>query len=136
MAQKSYMPKFNLVKKAPEAAFLGCKICLPDDAQTLAAEIAADQKLEPDDVRVIYNVENGIKFVSVFQRKIKEINCHQNACWIIDAKDCLRDKIEFDLIGATEANIADLNLEAYADFSRSSEPKPRRKFRLIQQTGD
>ena len=130
-------PKFK-VKKVPGNAFLGCRICLPDDARELTVEIAAEFKREPEDVIVGYTDENGIRYVSVSLREIQEINCYKNACWIVDARDCLRDKKEFDLIGATESEINKFDSEAekHTDFSRSSESKQRRKFRLIQQTGD
>lgn len=128
-------PKFKLVRKDPEAAFLGCKICLPD-AQALTIEIAAEFRREPDDVLVSYANENGMRYVLVSLREVREINCYQGACWIVDARDCLREKIEYDLIGATEDNIADLKLEDYDDVFRWSGPKQRRKFRLIQQTGN
>jgi hypothetical protein len=130
-------PKFK-VKKVPGNAFLGCRICLPDDARELTVEIAAEFKREPEDVIVSYTDENGIRYVLVSLREKQEINCRQGVHWIFYARECLNEKREFDLIGATETEINKFDSEAkkYADFSRSSESKQRHKFRLIQQTGD
>ncbi len=123
-------PRFkSIINKAPEIAFLNCKESLPDEA-TLAAEIAAEQKLEPDDVKVIYeDDETNVRRVPVFQRIFQEINC-RNKFWIIEARKCLVERTEFDLLGATEANLTDLEIEGYTDTFHWSGQQQRRKFRL------
>ena len=129
-------PIFERKLMVTEDAFLERekRVCLPEE-QTLAIEFATKRKLPPEDVIVSYPVVNEIKYVKVLLRKKKDINCHQRH-WIVDARDCLREKKEFDLISATEANIADLKLEAYANVFLWSQLKERHKFRLIQQKGD
>jgi hypothetical protein len=126
-------PKFKLAEMLTEPDFLARENieCLPDDPRALADKFAAKKKISQDDVRVRYT-----KCVLFFLRDIREIYCRKDACWIVDARDCLKQKMEFDLIGATEANVADLKLETYADSFRWSELKGRHTFRLIQQTGD
>jgi hypothetical protein len=116
--------KFRFYSKEPNT----CREELPEDAQTLAPEIAARLKCEPDDVRVKYVVENEEKYISISRREIKDINCNQNPCWIVEARECLRGKEEFDLIGATEDNVAKLKLEAYSDVFRWSWANQRYKF--------
>jgi hypothetical protein len=130
-------PKFALIAQGTEDDFLGCKVCLPDDEQIFALEIAAERKLEPDDVRVRYAVKNGVRQVSVSLRVIREINCYKDASWIIDAKLSLKDKIEFDLIHPTKADIVQFDsvAKSYADIFRWSDLSKstrRRIFRLIQ----
>jgi hypothetical protein len=130
-------PKFALIAQGSEADFLGCKVCLPDDEQILALEIAVERKLEPEDVRVSYAVKNGVRQVSVSLREIRQINCHKDASWIIDAKQCLQNKIEFDLIHPTNAEIVQFDsvAKSYADvfrWSDLSKSTRRSKFRLIQ----
>jgi hypothetical protein len=130
-------PRFALVTQGSEANFLGCKECIPDDEQILAFEIANERNLEPDDVRVNYALKNGVRQVSVFLRKIREINCHKDPSWIVDAKKCLKEKVEFDLIQPTEADVIrfDSVAKTYADVfqcSNLSKSTFRRTFRLIQ----
>jgi hypothetical protein len=129
-------PKFRMELMVAEDAFLEreSRECLPDE-QTLAIEFAAKRKFPLEDVRVSYPVVNEIKNVLVSLREKQEINCRQKD-WIVYAREWLKQGIEFDLISATEANIADLKLEAYADCFRWSKSKQRYKFRLTQQTGD
>jgi|ERR1041385_617474 hypothetical protein len=129
------IPEFQFVTEAPENAFLVCRMCLPDE-ETLALELATERKLEPGDVKVEYSFKGGQRYVSVYGRVVRVIDCHSNATWIADAIKCLRGKQAFDLLNATEADTAQIQREVrpYADWFRHSDDSERsrvHRFRLV-----
>ena len=105
---------------------------LPYEEKNLSRLIAKNARLDPDDVEVSYEKEgNVIQYVTAWQRVVPEIYCDPKVKWILDARECLEGKREFDLLGASEENIASLNLNRYDKEFQCVRTNQRWKFRLI-----
>lgn len=129
------IPEFKFVMEGLENDFLGCRMCLPDE-KTLAREIEAARKLEPGDIKVEYSLKDGQRYVLVYGRVVRIIDCSQNLSWLADVEECLKTKRGFEILNATKAHISQLDsvVRPYADWfqwSDCTEPTPRRKFRPI-----
>src|SRR6266446_7540221 len=100
--------EFEFVMEGPENDFLQCRMRLPDEA-TLAREIEAARKLEPGDVKVEYSHKDGQRYVLVYGRVVRMIDCSKSSSWIDDVEECFKTKRGFDLLNATKADYLQLD---------------------------
>jgi hypothetical protein len=129
------IPEFELVMEAPENSFLGCRMCLPDE-NTLAREIEEAKKLESGDAKVEYILKEGKRYVRVYGRVVRRIDCTKKLSWLSEVEECLKTKRGFELLNATKAHLSQLDpiIRPYADWFQwpdISKPAPQLKFRPI-----